>query len=47
MYIFGHTQVCVLCKRFILNAGIARVLLQKDRSAEILQVDPLIWRAEL
>jgi dCMP deaminase len=47
MYIFGHTLVCVLCKRFILNAGISRVLLQKDVNTDVIEVDPLTWRAEL
>lgn len=47
MYIFGHTQVCVLCKRFILNAGIVLVLLRKDWNSEVVEVDPLTWRVEL
>jgi dCMP deaminase len=47
MYIFGHNQVCILCKRFILNAGIVRVLLQKTRDMEVEELDPLAWRAEL
>jgi dCMP deaminase len=47
MYIFGHKQVCVLCKRFILNAGIVRVLLQKDIHSEVLEINPLTWREEL
>ena len=34
IYVFGHDQVCILCKRFILNAGIVRVLLQKDHERE-------------
>jgi dCMP deaminase len=47
IYVYGHDQVCILCKRFILNAGITRVLLQKEAGAKILEVDPLEWRAEL
>jgi dCMP deaminase len=47
MYIYGHNQVCILCKRFILNAGIVRVLLQKDENAKIMEIDPQEWRAEL
>jgi dCMP deaminase len=47
MYIFGHTQVCVLCKRFILNAGIARVLLQSNLNSDVVEVNPLTWRSEL
>jgi dCMP deaminase len=47
IYIFGHKQVCILCKRFILNAGIQRVLLQKDCSDGIVEIDPRSWRDEL
>ena len=47
MYIYGHTQVCVLCKRFILNAGIVQVFLQKDSDSEVLRVNPQTWRDEL
>jgi dCMP deaminase len=47
MYIYGHNQVCILCKRFILNAGITRVLLQKDSNAAVMEIDPQAWRAEL
>ena len=47
IYVFGHDQVCILCKRFILNAGINRVLLQKDLQAGVLEIDPLTWREEL
>jgi dCMP deaminase len=47
IYIYGHNQVCVLCKRFILNAGIARVLLQKDWNSKLVEVDPVTWRSEL
>jgi len=47
MYVFGHEQVCILCRRFILNAGIARVLLQKDRASRLIEIDPRIWGKEL
>jgi dCMP deaminase len=47
IYVFGHDQVCILCKRFILNAGINRVLLQKNFQANVLEIDPLTWRDEL
>jgi dCMP deaminase len=47
MYVFGHDQVCILCRRFILNAGIERVLLQKDRDSKIVQIDPRSWGKEL
>ncbi|GEM_PF-183849 len=29
MYIYGHNMVCILCKRFILQAGIEKVFLLK------------------
>jgi dCMP deaminase len=47
MYVFGHTQVCILCKRFILNVGIARILLQKDMNSDVIEVDPATWREDL
>jgi dCMP deaminase len=47
MYVFGHEQVCILCRRFILNAGIERVLLQKDRASKLIEIDPSVWRKEL
>jgi dCMP deaminase len=47
MYLYGHNQVCILCKRFILNAGIARVVLQKDFTVDVEEIDPLVWRKEL
>jgi dCMP deaminase len=46
-YVFGHDRICILCKRFILNAGIERVLLQKDKDSEIQQIDPRSWVNEL
>lgn len=47
MYVFGHAQVCILCKRFVLNAGITRILLQKHKDARAVEVDPRSWAAEL
>jgi len=47
IYIYGHDQVCILCKRFILNAGITRVLLQKAAGAPVLAIDPRDWRKDL
>jgi len=47
IYIFGHNQVCILCRRFILNAGIERVYLQPKKGAEIIKIDPAEWRSEL
>jgi len=35
MYIYGHSFVCVLCKRFIVQSGITGVYLRKDELSEI------------
>ena len=35
MYIFGHDFICILCKRFIVQAGIKDVYLKKDDDSEI------------
>ncbi|MBN1798276.1 MAG: hypothetical protein JW822_06850 [Spirochaetales bacterium] len=47
MYIFGHNQVCILCKRFIINAGIERVYLKRDHASEMIELDPQTWLTEL
>jgi dCMP deaminase len=47
IYVFGHDQVCILCKRFILNAGIGRVLLQKSHGSTIFKINPIEWRKDL
>ena len=39
MYIYGHNFICILCKRFIVQAGIKDVYLQKDESSPILHVE--------
>jgi dCMP deaminase len=36
IYIFGHNQVCIMCKRFIIQAGIRDIYLQKEEYSEIL-----------
>lgn len=36
IYIFGHNQVCILCKRFIIQAGIKDIYLQKNDSSQII-----------
>ena len=38
MYIYGHTMICILCKRFIVQAGIKDVYLQKESGTEIVHV---------
>ena len=35
MYIYGHNFICILCKRFIVQAGIKDVYLKKDDNSEI------------
>ena len=35
MYIWGHEMICILCKRFIVQAGIKEVYLQKDINSPI------------
>ena len=47
MYIYGHTLICILCKRFIVQAGIKDVYLQKETGGEILHVSVEDIRREL
>jgi len=47
LYIYGHTQVCILCKRFIINAGINRVFLRKEEGEEMFILYPEDWKEEL
>ncbi len=47
MYIYGHNMICILCKRFIVQAGIKDVYLQKDENAKIEYVDCEQIRHEL
>lgn len=35
MYIYGHNFICILCKRFIVQAGIKEVYLRKDDNSPI------------
>ncbi len=35
MYIWGHNFICILCKRFIVQAGIRDIYLQKDEDSPI------------
>lgn len=39
IYIYGHNQVCILCKRFIIQSGIVKIFLQKDDNSPILEID--------
>jgi len=47
LYLYGHDFVCILCRRFIINAGIARVVLKKNEESEVKEIDPSIWIDEL
>ncbi len=38
MYIYGHDFICILCKRFIVQAGIKDVYLKKDENSAIKHV---------
>lgn len=47
MYIYGHNFICILCKRFILQAQIDDVYLQKNDESPILYVTAEQLREEL
>lgn len=47
MYIWGHDIICILCKRFIVQAGIKEVYLQKDEQTPYIKVDVEEIRREL
>lgn len=47
MYIYGHNMICILCKRFIVQAGIKDVYLQKDENSKIEYIDCEQIRQEL
>ena len=36
IYMYGHDQICILCKRFIVQAGLKDVYIQKNESSEII-----------
>src|SRR5574344_301690 len=38
MYIWGHSMICILCQRFIVQSGIKDVYLKKDEDSPILHV---------
>ncbi len=35
IYIYGHDFVCILCKRFIVQAGIKEVYIKKDDNSKV------------
>ena len=47
MYIWGHNFICILCKRFIVQAGIETIYLQKDENSPIEVVSAQQLRDEL
>jgi dCMP deaminase len=47
LYLYGHEFVCILCKRFILQAGLVRVVLKKETASQIVEIDPQNWIGEL
>lgn len=47
MYIYGHEFICILCKRFIVQAGIKDVYLLKDDNSHVKYVSVEDIRKEL
>lgn len=47
MYIYGHNFVCILCKRFILQAKIENIVLKKDDNSEIVRLTAQDLREDL
>ena len=47
MYIYGHNFICILCKRFIVQAGIETIHLKKDDNSPIEVVTAQQLRDEL
>lgn len=46
MYVYGHDQICMLCRRFIIQAGIQRVVISKDGQLfQLINTD--IWKETL
>ena len=47
MYIWGHNFICILCKRFIVQAGIETIYLKKDENSPMEVVSAQQLRDEL
>src|SRR5574344_2861642 len=47
MYIYGHDFICILCKRFITQAGIKEIYLKKDAESPVKYVTVEQIREEL
>ena len=38
IYVYGHSQICILCKRFIVQSGIKEIFLQKDENSKVIHI---------
>ncbi|HOJ49872.1 MAG TPA: dCMP deaminase family protein [Spirochaetota bacterium] len=47
IYIYGHDFICVLCKRFIVQAGLKRAVLKKDDLSPIISFNTHDWIKDL
>lgn len=47
IYIFGHDQICILCKRFIIQSGLKDIYLQKNETSPIIHFDVEVLRQDL
>ena len=47
IYIYGHDQICILCKRFIIQAGLKDAYIQKNEDSPIIHIDVEDLRNEL
>jgi len=47
LYIYGHDRVCLLCKRFIIQAGINRIVLKYKNDSPITEINPENWKKEV
>ena len=47
IYIWGHSMICILCKRFIAQSGITQCVLKKDENSPIVRVSVEDIRKEL
>ncbi len=47
LYVFGHNIICILCKRFIVQAGIETIYLKKDENTPVIVVSAQELRDEL
>ncbi len=47
MYLYGHEFICILCKRFIIQAGIKKVVLKKDDNSPLVYINVEDWKNKL